>query len=66
MSSKLSFEKCRYNDNEFAVEMSRLDYDDISEEINLFEHAFEKELKELQENYESVEVKFGLVNCNYY
>lgn len=66
MSSGLSIEKCRHNDDEFVVEMSRLDWDDISEEIELFEKAFEKELKELQENYESVEVKFGLVNCNYY
>lgn len=66
MSSELSFEKCRYNDNEFVEEMGYLDYYDISEEIELFEKAFEKELKELRENYASVKVKFGLVNCNYY
>lgn len=66
MSTDLVFEKCRNNDNEFVVEMGYLDYDDISDEISLFEQAFEKELKELRENYESVEVKFGLVNCNYY
>ena len=66
MSTDLVFEKCRNNDNEFIVEMGYIDHDDISEEIELFEKAFEKELKELRENYESVEVKFGLVNCCYY
>ena len=65
MSTNLVFEKCRYNDKEFAVEIGRLDEDDILDEIKLFEKAFEKELKELRENYESVEIKFGLVNCNY-
>lgn len=66
MSTDLVFEKCRNNDNEFIVEMGYIDHDDISEEIELFEKAFEKELKELRENYECVEVKFGLVNCRYY
>ena len=66
MSTDLVFEKCRNNDNEFIVEMGYIDHDDISEEIELFEKAFEKELKELRENYESVEIKFGLVNCRYY
>ncbi len=66
MSTDRVFEKNRHSDLEFAIEVGRLDEDDILDEINLFEHAFEKELKELRENYESVEVKFGLVNCNYY
>ena len=37
----------------------------ILNEIKLFEKAFRKELKELRENYDSVEIKFGIINACY-
>ena len=57
----ISFEKS--NEKEWIQEFGPIDKEDISFEIKGFEYAFEKELKELRENYESVEIKFGLVNC---
>ena len=51
---------------EFAVELNPTNEEDFIDEFLLFEQAFAKELKELRDNYELVEIKFGIANIDFY